>query len=272
MRDGDGLPEVTQGLAQALSRCRDVFASRKDPRCAVWEGFAVPWQPRVALLATVLGQDLTIAGLVRLVTELRREVGDSAILGMEPCAREHLQRACAQRTWLVDWPHRASLDGWIRAALDFLQVHGGPESWFQRFDSPTELVRTLAAELPWMGASSPSRIKAWRLARWLVRGEVGEGWGSARAGLRTPVAVLERPLGALGWRPSGWDAWPRPRRQAWWDAMAIEVAPEDPASLWVPLETVLARGKAGPACQEHLGGCARCPVLAWCPSPQRRDR
>ncbi|MBK9578279.1 MAG: hypothetical protein IPO40_14480 [Fibrobacteres bacterium] len=263
---------MSRGLAQALSRYREMFANRKDPRLAVWEKFPPALQTRAALLATVLGQDLTVAGLARLLAELRTALGDERLLGMAPCTRVSLGRACGERTWLVDWPHRASLDGWVLSAMDFLRVHGDPGTWRERFESPTNLVGTLALEIPWMGAGSPSRVKGWRLARWLVRGEVGAGWTEGASELKTPVRVLERPLGALGWQPSGWDEWPRPRRQAWWDAMASEVAPGDPAALWVPLETVLARGKAGPACQEHLGGCGRCPVREWCPSPQRSAR
>ncbi|MBK8801355.1 MAG: hypothetical protein IPN71_04735 [Fibrobacteres bacterium] len=261
---------MTRGLAQALSRCREVFASRKDPRLAVWEGFPQELGPRAALLATVLGQDLTVAGLARLLLELRRSLGAGRLLGSEPCSTQDLTRACRERVWLVDWPHRASLDGWVLATMDFLRVHGEPALWQERFESPTNLVGTLAMEIPWMGAGSPSRVKGWRLARWLVRGEVGTGWEKGRDELKVPIATLERPLGALGWKPAGWDDWTRPRKQVWWDALAGEVAPEDPASLWVPMETILARGKAGPACQEHLGGCGRCPLREWCPSPQRK--
>jgi len=235
----------------------------------VWSGFSPAFQPRAALLATVLGQDLTIAGLARLLRELRTSLGEDGLLGLSARPRGALGKACGACTWLVDWPHRSSLDGWIRASLDFMGSHGDPVGWKDRFEEPKDLVGALAMEIPWMGSGSPSRIKGWRLARWLVRGEVGPGWARAVERLRTPIRAVERPLASLGWLPPGWADWPRPRRQAWWEDFCARVDPADPTSLWIPLETVLARGKAGPACQEHLGACRRCPVRSWCPSPQR---
>lgn len=257
------------GFVQALAACRSAFRDRTDPRFSAWAGFSDAGGSRAALLASVLGQDLTIQGLARLLRELREELGEDRLLGHESCPNGALARACQRRHWLSEWPHRSSLDGWVRAAMDFTRVHGDPSRWQERFSEPRDLVGALAMEIPWMGSGSPSRVKAWRLARWLVRGEIGPGWTTGRESLKIPVRVLERPLAALGWTPSGWGDWPRPRRQEWWEGLSREVDPQDPASFWLPLESILARGKAGPACQEHLGGCRRCPVLSWCPSPAR---
>jgi len=246
------------------------FGSRPDPRLSVVEPWTAAQRPSAALLASVLGQDLTIAGLARLLRDLRQDLGEKALAATsEDWSR--LEAFSAKSSWLQDWPHREAMAGWILATSDFLRVHGAPETWPTRFE-PATLVRTLAVELPWMGSRSPHRIKAWRLARWLGRAELGvsaiDGAGF-RTGLRVPFSAVERPLKAISALPAGWADWTSPRRQQWLDAMASEVSPTDPAALWTALETILSRGGSGPACQEFLGSCRKCPLRQRCPSPGR---
>lgn len=256
-----GLPRW-RGLA-------DAFAGARDPRIGVLEGFPVGERFAGALLATVLGQDMKIGSLGRLLLELRRRLGDR-LFALETSDWMALERAC-RIPWLAEWPHREALAGWVLAVSDFLRVHGPVQSWPMPAEGPRELVHTLARELPWMGSRSPYKVKGWRLLRWLVRGELGEAvWDrSARARLVVPVAAVERPLRSLGWLPADWGDRPAAARQAWFDERAGRVSPDDPGRLWVPLETVLARGARGPACQELLGGCSRCPVRDDCPTPGR---
>ena len=259
--------------AQPFLAALRAFGSRPDPRLAVLDPWPVSERPSAALLASVLGQDLTIAGLARLLREIHANLGDA--LAATSADWPLLEKFSARATWLQDWPHRESMPGWILAASDFLRVHGAPETWLLGFDPPT-LVRTLASELPWMGARSSHRVKAWRLCRWLGRGEVGEpqvgameGTEVFRAALRVPHAAVERPLKAISALPPGWTDWTPSRRQEWLDGIASEVSPADPAAVWTALETILSRGRSGPACQEYLGSCGKCPLRPRCPSPGR---
>ena len=256
--------------AQPLGAALRAFGPRPDPRLAVLDPWPASERPGAALLASVLGQDLTIAGLARLLRELHADLGGKS-LEATSADWPHVEGFSARSTWLRDWPHRDALAGWILASSDFLRVHGAPETWPRRFDPPT-LVRTLATELPWMGARSSHRVKAWRLCRWLGRGEVGrlqEGTESFRAALRVPHAAVERPLKAMSALPPGWADWTASRRQGWLDALAEEISPADPAALWTALEIILSRGRSGPACQEFLGSCGKCPLRPRCPSPGR---
>ena len=256
--------------AQPFRAALRAFGSRPDPRLSVLEPWPISERPSAALLASVLGQDLTIAGLARLLRELRAALGGTSLAATAadwPLLEKFSQRS----TWLQDWPHRDAMAGWILATSDFLRTHGAPETWAMRSD-PAQLVRTLAAQLPWMGARSPHRIKAWRLVRWLGRGEVGgtpAQDGAFRAGLRVPHSAVERPLKAISALPAGWADWTSPRRQQWLDDAALEASPKDPAALWTALETILSRGGSGPACQEFLGSCRNCPLRQRCPSPGR---
>ena len=178
------------------------FGSRPDPRLAVVE----PWPPRqraaAALLASVLGQDLTIAGLSRLLREIRGFL-DERSLAATPADWSDLEKFSARAGWLRDWSHREALAGWILSASDFLRTHGVPKEWPGKF-APAELVRTLASEIPWMGARSAHRIKAWRLCRWLGRGEIGPGWPD-RVSLRVPHPAVERPFRILSVLPGQWE-------------------------------------------------------------------
>lgn len=255
--------------APLLRAALRAFAARPDPRLAVLEPWPGSERPAAALLASVLGQDLTVAGLARLLRELRADLGGGS-LAATAADWTSLERFAARRAWLQDWAHLEALPGWILAASDFLRVHGAPGTWTTRFD-PTTLVRTLASELPWMGARSSHRIKAWRLCRWLGRGEVdgAEENRAFRLALRVPHAAVERPMKAISVLPSGWTDWTACGRQGWMDAMASEVSPDDPAALWTALETILSRGRSGPACQEFLGTCGKCPLRPRCPSPGR---
>lgn len=251
-----------KGLARA-------FEGVGDPRIQVLE--ALPESVRLpgALLATVLGQDMKVGSLARLLGELHRRLGDRLVsLGTGDWAE--LEKAC-RISWLGEWPHKESLAGWVLSVSDFLRNHGPVEQWTVPAGGPRELVFAMARELPWMGSRSPSKIKGWRLVRWLARGELGtEPWCDvSREGLMLPVAAVERPLRALGWLPGGWADLATDARQEWFEGVVAKAFPADPTRVWVPLETVLSRGRTGPACQEHLNGCGGCPVRSCCPTPQR---
>lgn len=237
-----------------------------DPRLSVLPS---P-DPGTALLACVLGQDLTIAALRRLLVDLSSRLGPSLLRAWE-VPWDELSRRC-DLPWLAHWPHRDPLPGWVTATGDFLRVHGDPAGWEHRFVRPSELVRALAREIPWMGRRSPTRVKAWRFARWLARGELGlPGWSAAsREALPPPWPVLERPARSLSLLPAGWEASSPAERQAWSAAFCRMAAPEDPSRLWLPLETLLARGRQAPACEERLpGGCRTCPWRSDCPAAAR---
>ena len=254
--------------SRAVSDALAAFGTKPDPRLAALEPWPKDDRASAALLASVVGQDLTIAGTVRLLKEMHEELGGLG-LGAQPSDWARLEWF-SRRAWLKDWAHREALPGWILATSDFLRVHGEASGWPARFD-PHALVRTLAAELPWMGAKSSHRIKAWRFSRWIGRGEcASETTDGFRQGLRIPHPAVERPLKALSVLPSGWDSWTPSKRQGWWDGVCLEISIGDPAAAWPALDTVLSRGRNGPACQEHLGGCGRCPLRDRCPSPALR--
>jgi len=257
-------------VAVGLEGLRSAFGGVRDPRLSVLDALPESVKPSAALLATVLGQDIGIGALAKLLRELSARLGDRLVaVGSSDWAE--LERAC-RFGFLAEWPHKDALAGWVLSVSDFLRAHGQIPSWVTEFVEPSLLVETMARELPWMGSRSPSKVKGWRLARWVVRGELGDfGWDpSRRTDLVLPVAAVERPLRTLGWLPGGWAEWTVGRRQEWFDAKLREGIESDPASVWVPLETVLARGRSGPACQENLGGCSRCPVRGDCPSPARQ--
>jgi hypothetical protein len=248
--------------------CR-VFGDVRDPRLAVLDALPESVKPSAALLATVLGQDIGVGALAKLLRELSHRLGDRLLsLGSQDWTE--LERAC-KMGFLAEWPHKDALAGWVLSVSDFLRAHGQIPSWRTGFVGPTELVEAMARELPWMGSRSPSKVKGWRLARWVVRGELGNmGWSeTAREALVLPVAAVERPLRSLGWLPGGWSDLSVGKKQEWFEARTGVGFQHDPASLWVPLETVLARGRFGPACQEHLGSCKGCPVRSDCPCPGR---
>lgn len=244
------------------------FGSKPDPRLSALEPWPLRERASAALLASVVGQDLTIAGTVRLLRELHHDLGDLA-LGAQPgdwAALEEFSR----RAWLKDWAHRDALPGWIQATADFLRVHGPAAEWPDRFE-PAGLVRTLASQLPWMGAKSAHRIKAWRLARWIGRGECeARASDGFRRSLRIPHSAVERPLKAMSVLPAGWESRSASDRQEWLDGICAGISAEDPAAAWPALDVVLSRGGKGPACQEHLGGCGGCPLRERCPSPALR--
>lgn len=256
-------------IASGMARLARAFEGVRDPRIQVLDVLPESVRPSGALLATVLGQDMKLGGLARLLRELHRRLGDR-LLSLETKDWGELERAC-RFPWLGEWPHKESLAGWVLSVSDYLRAHGPLERWTVPEAGPRELVFTLARELPWMGSRSPSKIKGWRLVRWLARGELGTvPWSDAsRDRLVVPAAAVERPLRALGWLPGGWADSAVDARQAWFDEVVAKACPTDPARAWVPLETILARGRHGPACQEHLGGCAGCPVRSVCPTPGR---
>lgn len=255
---GDPLRELVAAFAQA-----------RDPRIGVLSALPESDRPTGALLATVLGQDIGIGVLARLVRELHARLGER-LLSAGISDWGELQRAC-RFPWLAEWPHKDALAGWVLAVSDFLRAHGRAEAWEANLSGPGEFVGRMARELPWMGSRSPSRTKGWRLARWMVRGECGAAeWNrGARRELTIPVAAVERGLKILSLLPTGWESQTFGSRQDWFAAILAEVAPDDPAAAWMPLETVLARGRSGPACQELLGSCKNCPVRSRCPSPGR---
>ncbi|GEM_PF-1174469 len=254
--------------SQTVGGAFRAFGSRPDPRLAALDPFPPRDRPSGALLLSILGQDLTFAGAARLLRELGDHLGDR-VLAASPADWSDLEKFAARAGWLRDWPHREAMPGWILSGGDFLRSHGRPESWPGTFD-PEVLVRTLASELPWMGARSSHRIKAWRLCRWIGRGEAGgsgAGAGAFRIKLRVPHSAVERPLKTVSVLPSGWGAWSPRDRQEWVDGIAEKTSPGDPAAIWPALDAVLSRGRAGPACQEFLGGCRNCPLRGRCPSP-----
>ena len=262
-------PRKSTLLPDGLRDLRQAFAGVRDPRLAVLDPLPESLRPSGALLATVLGQDIGMGSLARLMRELQARLGDD-LLGVPAANWTRLERA-TKFAWLAEWPHKESLPGWILSVSDFYRCHGPVEGWKGRFETPEQLIETMARELPWMGSRSPSKVKGWRLARWLVRAELAEvGWSEAdRDRLVMPAAAVERPLRTLGWLPGGFSEWSVGRRQEWLDQGLAPEAGADRTAVWVPLETVLARGRNGPACQEHLRGCGACPVRSSCPSPAR---
>lgn len=219
----------------------------------------------MALLAGCLGQDLSLAGAARLLRDLEVRLGAS-LLAPWTLRQESLADAC-RLDWLREWPHGNDLPGWIAAVGDLLREHPDPQAWHGIWGDPRDLVRTLALRIPWMGRKSTERVKAWRIARWLVRGEGLDAplWpAEARRKLVVPHPVLAAPLGWFGLLPPSWDAWAPRRRQDWTDAILSDLRPDDPASAWLPLETILRRGRVDHRCAELLGGCPVCPLRPHC--------
>ena len=255
---------------ESLRRLVEEFSGLADARLAPVLELPESVRASGGLLVSVLGQDIGTGSLARLVRELHARLG-ADLFSLSASGWSELERA-VRFPWLAEWPHRDVLGGWLLSVSDFLRAHGAVESWETEFGAtPRRLVDTLASELPWMGSRSPSRVKAWRLARWVARGECASPpWsGQARASLVVPAPAGERGLKTLGFLPPGWAELAPRERQRWFDGLLLRVAPSEPASAWVPLEAILARGRRGPACQEHLGGCGICPVRWACPSPAR---
>lgn len=254
------------GFPRRLDQFLTGLAEVRDPRLAIWSDPASPPDPRLALLAGCILQDLEVPAAARLVRDLRSRLGD-ALLEPWTLRVESLERACSL-PWLSAWPHRASLGGWVSAVGDLLREHPDPSRWHEAWADPRDLVRLLASRIPWMGRKSSDRVKGWRIARWLVRGEGLETplWpAEARAGLVVPSPVVSVPLGWFGLLPPSWESFPPRQRQEWTDSVIRPLRPPDPASAWVPLETILRRGRADHRCAElQEGGCSRCPLAPEC--------
>lgn len=256
---------------QRLERYLDRLANVPDPRIAIWAIGSDGPDPRLALLAGCLLQDLEIPAAVRLVHDLRMRLGDTLL---EPWTIrvESLESACAL-PWLAAWPHRASLAGWISALGDILREHPDPSVWSTTWEDPRDLVRLLASRVPWMGRKSSDRVKGWRIARWLVRGEglAAPLWPSeARTLLVVPSPVVATPLGWFGLLPPSWESHTPRMRQEWTDSVIQPLRPLDPASAWIPLETILRRGRADSRCAElQEGGCSDCPLAKECKGERR---
>jgi len=258
---GDPSPDLIKRLRDFASAQKDV----PDPRLAAWTIPGTVSDARLALLATCLAQDLTIPGVARLLKELHELLGDSLL---EPwrLRQEDLDKFC-RIGWLDAWPHREDLPGWITAVGDFLRTYGDPSRWHDRWVQPRDFVRTMAMEIPWMGRKSTERVKGWRLARWLVRGEgsLAALWPeSARALLVVPHPILSVPLEWFGQLPPGWESKAPRDRQAWTDSVIRAIDPNDPAAVWTALESILRRGKTDHLCVERMGSCDRCPLKPLC--------
>jgi len=252
-------------LPVALSEFLRLQSAFADPRLQAWSPPDRTGDPRLALLATCVGQDLTVSGAARLLRELQGILGD-ALLQPWRIRGDALEAAC-RLPWLHAWPHRDHLAGWILAVGDVLRDHPDPAAWASTWPRPRDFVRTLALGLPWMGRKSTDRVKGWRLARWLVRGEGLSSplWpAEVRAELRVPSPVLATPLGWFHSLPPGWDSWTARPRSDWTDSVCSEASPGDPAALWVPLESILRRGGRDHLCAERIGGCDRCPLRTPC--------
>lgn len=255
-------------LASALREFARLQTHHPDPRLRAWTSLVErTGDPRYALLAASLSQDLTIPAVERLLRELDATLGP-ALLEPWTLRQESLDKIC-RLPWLHAWPHRDALAGWITAAGDFLRDHGPAQGWKTLWPEPRDFVRTLALRIPWMGRKSTERVKGWRLARWLVRGEgLGEPlWPeSSRAALRLPYPVLATPLGWFSNLPPGWEGRSPRDRQAWVDTLATRVDASDPAAIWAGLESILRRGRTDHQCVERLGSCGACPLEPFCKS------
>lgn len=252
-------------LSSALAEFLRLQESVPDPRLHVWARPESPGDARLAVLASCIGQDLTIPAAARLVRELAERLGPD-LLAPWRLRSESLGAAC-RLPWLSAWPHREHLPGWVSAVGDLLREHPEPARWASTWPRPRDFVRTLALGLPWMGRKSPDRVKAWRLVRWLVRGEglATPLWPEpAIAELQVPPPVLATPLGWFERLPPGWDSWNQARRSEWTDSVCRDASPGDPAALWVPLESILRRGSRDHLCAERVGGCPSCPLRAPC--------
>ena len=113
-----GGPEVVDSLRDLVA----AFAEARDPRIGVLSALPESDRSTGALLATVLGQDIGIGVLARLVRELHARLGDR-LLSVEVSDWARLERAC-RFAWLAEWPHKDSLAGWVLAVSDFLRAHG----------------------------------------------------------------------------------------------------------------------------------------------------
>lgn len=255
-------------LASALRDFAGLQSHLPDPRLRAWSSLAQrTGDARYALLAASLSQDLAIPAVERLLRELDATLGP-ALLEPWTLRQESLNKIC-RLPWLGAWPHRDALAGWITAAGDFLRDRGPARGWKDLWPEPRDFVRELAGRIPWMGRKSTERVKGWRLARWLVRGEgLPEPlWPLAsRSALRLPHPVLATPLGWFSSLPPGWEERSPRDRQSWVDELAGRVDAHDPTSMWVGLESILRRGRKDHQCVERLGSCEVCPLKPFCKS------
>lgn len=254
-------PLIAGQLAAFLQRLEGV----QDPRVSAWARNTSDGDPRMAVLVGCIAQDLSLPAVARLVHDLDARLGPALL---EPWTLRHegIEAAC-RMPWLSEWPHRDSLAGWIVAVGDLLREHPDPALWCAIWPDPRDLVRLLAARIPWMGRKSAERVKAWRVARWLVRGEglPRPLWPeAAKASLVLPHPVAATPLGWFRLLPPAWEGWSARNRQEWTDSVITPLRPLDPTSAWVALETILRRGKRDHRCAELVGGCDTCPLRPVC--------
>lgn len=255
----------SRSFHQRLDLFLEKLSRIPDPRLDAWSSPAGQGDPRRALLAGCISQDLTVPAVARLLRELDLRLGEG-LLAPWTLRQESIDTAC-RLPWLAAWPHRDSLAGWIVAVGDLLRESPDPSLWSTTWADPRDFVKILASRIPWMGRKSTDRVKGWRIARWLVRGEGVSSplWpAEARALLSLPSPVLSTPLGWFGLLPPTWDSWTPRQRQEWTDSVVKAVRPHDPASAWVPLETILRRGRLDHRCAELLGGCETCPLRKEC--------
>lgn len=252
-------------LPAALAEFLRLQACVPDPRLQAWSPPGGAGDPRLALLVSCVGQDLTIPAAARLLRELRERLGDDLLTPWR-MRTQALESAC-RLPWLAAWPHQDHLSGWVSAVGDTLREHPEPSDWASVWPRPRDFVRALALGLPWMGRKSTDRVKGWRLARWLVRGEglAAPLWPQTCVqDLQVPSPILATPLGWFERLPPGWETWTSGRRSEWTDSVCREASPRDPAALWVPLESILRRGSKDHLCAERVGGCPSCPLRAPC--------
>lgn len=252
-------------LPSALREFARLQVAWPDPRIAAWSASRETSDPRMAVLAASVSQDLSIPAVGRLLADLSSRLGP-ALLEPWRIRQDELDKVC-QLPWLHAWPHREVLSGWITATGDFLRAHDDPSRWASTWPEPRDFVRALALRIPWMGRKSTERVKGWRLARWLVRGEglAAPLWpDDAMSRLRVPHPVLSVPLSWFGRLPAGWESRGPRERQAWTDSVIARIDPVDPAAVWVSLESILRRGKLDHLCVERVGSCEACPLRAPC--------
>ena len=80
-------------LESGLVGLRRVLGDVRDPRLAVLDALPESVKPSAALLATVLGQDIGVGALAKLLRELSHRLGDRLLsLGSQDWSE--LERAC----------------------------------------------------------------------------------------------------------------------------------------------------------------------------------
>lgn len=222
--------------------------------------------PVRTLLLAVLGQNQAPVPLAALIAALEETFGsDLPRVGQLPWDR--VVAGCTAVTRRHAWNHAEKLPSILLAVSDFLARHPDLHDLLRRV-GPSDFVKEIASGIGFTGRSSPWRERPWRLARWLARGETGLAplpgciphlkvppatVGRALKFLELPVPEHELPVKA-------WD---------WSDRICQALSPDDPAAVWVPFLLLRRPRKRLWACQDHLGGCADCPVLAACRPPSR---